>query len=62
MALPQLITEAKQVFWDPKSELLFYVLEKDVVQFSMSETTGTFGVSKILRKKDWQSEGLELIQ
>ncbi|BCZ13441.1 minor capsid protein [Acinetobacter baumannii] len=62
MALPQLITEARQVFWDPKSELLFYVLEKDVVQFSMSETTGTFGVSKILRKKDWQSEGLELIQ
>lgn len=62
MALPQLITEAKQVFWDPKSELLFYVLEKDVVQFSMSETTRTFGVSKILRKKDWQSEGLELIQ
>ncbi|MDC5408355.1 phage minor head protein [Acinetobacter baumannii] len=62
MALPQLLTEAKQVFWDPKSELLFYVLEKDVVQFSMSETTRTFGVSKIVRKKDWQSEGLELIQ
>ncbi|AVN18391.1 phage head morphogenesis protein [Acinetobacter pittii] len=62
MALPQLIAEAKQVFWDPKNELLFYVLEKDVVQFSMSGTTGTFGVSKIVRKKDWQSEGLELIQ
>lgn len=62
MALPQLITDAKQVFWDPKSELLFYVLEKDVVQFSMSETTRTFGVSKIVRKKDWQSDGLELIQ
>ncbi|WP_238796993.1 phage minor head protein [Acinetobacter pittii] len=62
MALPQLITEAKQVFWDPKTQLLFYVLEKDVVQFSMSETTRTFGVSKILRKKDWQSEGLEIIQ
>ncbi|HFX6349754.1 TPA: phage minor head protein [Acinetobacter baumannii] len=62
MALPQLITEAKQVFWDPKSELLLYVLEKDVVQFSMSETTRTFGVSKIVRKKDWQSDSLELIQ
>lgn len=62
MALPQLLTETKQVFWDPKTQLLFYVLEKDVVQFSMSETTRTFGVSKILRKKDWQSEGLEIIQ
>lgn len=62
MALPQLLTEAKQVFWDPKSELLFYVLEKDVVQFSMSETIRTFGVSQIVRKKDWQSDGLELIQ
>ncbi|HGF9147270.1 TPA: phage minor head protein [Acinetobacter baumannii] len=62
MALPQLITEAKQIFWDPKNELLFYVLEKDVVQFSMSETTRTFGVSQIVRKKDWQSDGLELIQ
>lgn len=28
MALPQLLTEAKQIFWDPKNELLFYVLEK----------------------------------
>lgn len=62
MALPQLLTEAKQVYWDAKGELLFYVLEKDVVQFSMSETTRTFGVSKIVRKKDWQSDGLELIQ
>ncbi len=62
MALPQLLTEAKQLFWDPKSELLIYVLEKDVVQFSMNEITGTFGVSKIVRKKDWQSDGLELIQ
>ncbi|HCA5289198.1 TPA: minor capsid protein [Acinetobacter baumannii] len=62
MALPQLLTEAKQVFWDSKSELLIYVLEKDVVQFSMNEITGTFGVSKIVRKKDWQSDGLELIQ
>ncbi|MBT8175026.1 phage minor head protein [Acinetobacter baumannii] len=62
MALPQLITEAKQVFWDPKTQLLFYVLEKDVVHFSMNQTTRTFGVSKIVRKKDWQSEGLELIQ
>ncbi|OOD22877.1 phage minor head protein [Acinetobacter baumannii] len=62
MALPQLLTEAKQIFWDPKSKLLFYVLEKDVVQFSMSETTRTFGVSQIVRKKDWQSDSLELIQ
>ncbi|MDC5071479.1 phage head morphogenesis protein [Acinetobacter baumannii] len=62
MALPQLLPEAEQVFWDAKTQLLFYVLEKDVVQFSMSETTRTFGVSKIVRKKDWQSEGLELIQ
>ncbi|MCY2777041.1 phage minor head protein [Acinetobacter baumannii] len=62
MALPQLLTEVKQVFWDPKSELLIYVLEKDVVQFSMNEITGTFGVSKIVPAKDWQSDGLELIQ
>ncbi len=62
MALPQLLTEAKQVFWDAQEKLLFYVLEKDVVQFAVNEPTGSFVVSKIVRKKDWQSEGLELIQ
>ncbi|ENW10142.1 phage head morphogenesis protein [Acinetobacter pittii] len=62
MALPQLLTEAEQVFWDAQEKLLFYVLEKDVVQFAVNEPTGSFVVSKIVRKKDWQSEGLELIQ
>jgi len=62
MALPQLLTEAKQVYWDAKGELLFYVLEKDVVQFSLNKTNGSFIISQVVRKKDWQSEGLELIQ
>lgn len=62
MALPQLLAEAEQVFWDAQEKLLFYVLEKDVVQFAVNESTGGFVVSKIVRKKDWQSEGLEIIQ
>jgi len=62
MALPQLLTEAKQVYWDAKEEVLFYVLEKDVVQFSLNKTNGSFIISQVVRKKDWQSEGLELIQ
>lgn len=62
MALPQLLAEAEQVFWDAQEKLLFYVLQKDVVQFAVNESTGGFVVSKIVRKKDWQSEGLEIIQ